>query len=124
LAHGQKEKHWHHSTKNDRLQSEDSHFLVFRPRIIPNNGQCEGCPIACFSAVIIKHPLVPVSPAYNWGQGLVFESILPFMGFRQSCFERDSLRFGFNELKRVGGSHGPEKIGWWLVLDRNQNLGG
>jgi hypothetical protein len=69
-------------------------------------------PIACFSTVIIKHPLVPVSPTCNWGQGPVFESILPFMGFRQSCFERDPLRFGFNELKRVGGSHGPEEIGW------------
>jgi hypothetical protein len=30
------------------------------------------------------------------------------MGFRQSCFERDPLRFGFNELKMVRGSNGPE----------------
>jgi hypothetical protein len=68
--------------------------------------------IACFSVVIIKHPLKPVPPTCNWGQGPVFEGILPFMGFRQSCFERDSLRFGFNELERAGGSHGPEEIGW------------
>jgi hypothetical protein len=75
-------------------------------------GNAKAVPIACFSDVIIKHPLIPVSPTYNWGQGPVFESILPFMGFRQSFFERNSLRFGFNELKRVGGSHGPEEIGW------------
>jgi hypothetical protein len=49
---------------------------------------------------------------------------LPFMGFQQSCFERDPLRFGFNELKRVRGSHGPEEIRWWLVLDGNQDFGG
>jgi hypothetical protein len=58
------------------------------------------------------------------GQGPVFEGILPFMGLRQSCFERDSLRLGFNEFKRVRGSHGPEVVGWWLVLDGNQNLSG
>jgi hypothetical protein len=39
---------WHHSTKNDRPQSEDSHFWVFRPKIIPNTGQCEGCPNCLF----------------------------------------------------------------------------
>jgi hypothetical protein len=74
-------------------------------------GNAKVVPIACFSAVIIKHPLVLVSPTCNIGQGPVFESILPFMGVRQSFFERDSLRFGFNELKRVGGSHGREEIG-------------
>jgi hypothetical protein len=75
-------------------------------------GNAKAVPIACFSIAIIKHPLIPVPPTYNWGQGPVFEGILPFMRFRQSCFERDSLRFDFNKLERVGGSHGPEKIGW------------
>jgi hypothetical protein len=68
--------------------------------------------ISCLDAVIIKHPLVPVSPTCNWGQGLVLESILPFMGFQQCCFERDPLRFGSNELRRVGDSHGSEEIRW------------
>jgi hypothetical protein len=39
-----KKRHWHHSTKNERLQSEDFHFWVFQPKIIPGNEQCEGCP--------------------------------------------------------------------------------
>jgi hypothetical protein len=65
-------------------------------------------PIAYIDIVIIKHPLVPVSPACNWGQGPVLESNLPFMGFRQSCLERDSLGFGCNELRRVEDYHGPE----------------
>jgi hypothetical protein len=69
-------------------------------------------PIACFDAVIIEHSLVPVSLACNWGQGLVLESILPFMGFRQCCFERDPLRFGCNELRRVGDSRRPEEVRW------------
>jgi hypothetical protein len=69
-------------------------------------------PISYLDAVIIKHPLVPVSPAFNWGQGPVLESISPFMGFRQSCLERDPLRFGCNELRGVGDSHGPEEIRW------------
>jgi hypothetical protein len=69
-------------------------------------------PIACLYVVIIKHPLVLVSPACNWVQGPVLESILPFMGFRQSCLKRDPLKFGCNELRRVGDSHGPEEIRW------------
>jgi hypothetical protein len=75
-------------------------------------GNAKAVPIACFSADIIKHPFIPVSPTCNWGQGPVFEGILPFMGFSQSCFERDSLRFVFNELERIGGSQGPEEIEW------------
>jgi hypothetical protein len=75
-------------------------------------GNVKAVPIACFSAVIIKHPLIPVPPTCNWGQRPVFEGIVPFMGLRQNCFERNSLRFGFNKLERVGGSHGPEIIGW------------
>jgi hypothetical protein len=67
-------------------------------------------PISCHDVVIIKHPLVLVSPACNWGQGPVLESILPLMGFRQCYLERDPLRFGCNKLRRVGDSHGPEEI--------------
>jgi hypothetical protein len=74
-------------------------------------SNAKAIPIACLGAVIIKHPLVPVFPACNWGQRPVLEGILPFMGFRQCCLERNPLRFGFNELKRVRGSHGPEEIG-------------
>jgi hypothetical protein len=40
-------------------------------------------PIVCLGAVIIKHSLIPVSPAYNWGRRPVLESVLPLMGFRQ-----------------------------------------
>jgi hypothetical protein len=69
-------------------------------------------PISCLDVVIIKHPPVLVSPACNWGQRPVLESILPFMGFRQCCLERDPLRFGCNELKRIGDSHGPKEIRW------------
>jgi hypothetical protein len=75
-------------------------------------GNAEAIPIACFEAVIIKHPLVLVSPTCNLGQGPVLESILPFMGFRKSCLERDPLRFGCNELRRIGDSHWPEEIRW------------
>jgi hypothetical protein len=67
-------------------------------------------PIACLDVVIIKHPLVPVSPACNWGQGPVLESILPFMGFRQCYLEWDPLGFGCDELRRIGDSYGPEEI--------------
>jgi hypothetical protein len=38
-------------------------------------------PIVGLGAVIIKHPLIPISPACNWGQRLVLKSILPLMGF-------------------------------------------
>jgi hypothetical protein len=75
-------------------------------------SNAKAVPIARLDAVIIKHPLVPVSPAYNWGQRPVLEGILPFMGFRQCCLERDPLRFGCNELRRVGDSHGAEEIRW------------
>jgi hypothetical protein len=34
---------------------------------------------------------------------------LAIHGFRQSCFERDPLRFGFNELKRLEVPTGPRK---------------
>jgi hypothetical protein len=37
---------------------------------------------------------------------------LPFMRFQQCYLERDPLRFGCNELRRVGDSHGPEEIRW------------
>jgi hypothetical protein len=43
-------------------------------------SNAKAVPIACLDAIIIKHSLVPVSSACNWGQGLVLESILPFMG--------------------------------------------
>jgi hypothetical protein len=56
--------------------------------------------------------VVTVSPAYNWGQGPVLESILPVMWFQQCCLEEDPLRFGCNELIRVGNSHGPKEIRW------------
>jgi hypothetical protein len=69
-------------------------------------------PVACLDAFIIKHPLVLVSPACNWGQGPVLESILPFMGLRQCCLERDPLGFSCNKLRRVGDSHRPEEITW------------
>jgi hypothetical protein len=72
----------------------------------------EVVPIACLDAVVIKHPLVLVSLACNWGYELVLESIFPFIGFRQCCLERYPLRFGCNELRRVGDSHGPEEIRW------------
>jgi hypothetical protein len=49
---------------------------------------------------------------------------LPLMGSWQRCFKGDSLRFGFNELKGVRGSHRSEEIGWWFVLNGNQNLDG
>jgi hypothetical protein len=75
-------------------------------------SNAKAVPIACLDAVIIKHPLVPVSPACNWGQGPVLESILPFMGFRQCCLERDPLRFGYNEFRRVRDSHEPKEIRW------------
>jgi hypothetical protein len=75
-------------------------------------SNAKAVPIACLDAVIIKHLLVLVSPACNWGQGLVLESILPFMGFRQCCLERDPLGFDCNEFRRVGDSHGPEEIRW------------
>jgi hypothetical protein len=81
-------------------------------------------PISCLDTVIIKYSLVPVSPARNWGQGLVLESILPFMGSRQCCFEWDPLGFGCDEHRRIRGSYGPEEIGWWLILDGNQDFGG
>jgi hypothetical protein len=51
-------------------------------------GNAKAVPIACFSAVIIKHPLLwPVFPTCYWGQGLVFESILPFMGFDKAALK-------------------------------------
>jgi hypothetical protein len=81
-------------------------------------------PIACLDAVIIKHPLVPISPACNWGQGPVLESILPFMGFQQCCLEWDPLGFGCNELRRIRDSYGPEEIRQRLILNRNQDFGG
>jgi hypothetical protein len=67
-------------------------------------------PIACLDAVIIEYSLVPVSPARNWGQGPVLESILPFMGPQQCCLEWDPLGFGCDELKRIGDSYGLEEI--------------
>jgi hypothetical protein len=81
-------------------------------------------PIACLGAVIIKHPLIPVSQAGNRGQRLVLESILPLMGFRQWCLEGDSPGFDCNELRGVGYSYGPKEISRWLILDRNQDFGG
>jgi hypothetical protein len=75
-------------------------------------SNAKAVPIACLDAVIIKHPLVPVSPACNWGQGPVLESILPFIRFQQCCLERDPLRFGCNELRWVGDSHEPNEIRW------------
>jgi hypothetical protein len=73
-------------------------------------SNAKAVPIACLDAVIIKHPLVPISPAYNWGQGPVLESIQPFMGFRQCGIEWDPLGFGCNELRRIGDSYGSEQI--------------
>jgi hypothetical protein len=58
-------------------------FGCFSQRLFQTMSNAKAVPIACIGAVIIKHPLVPVSPACNWGQGPVLESILPFMGFRQ-----------------------------------------
>jgi hypothetical protein len=37
---------------------------------------------------------------------------LTFMGFRQSFLESDPLRFGCDELRRVGDSHGSEEVRW------------
>jgi hypothetical protein len=48
LVHDQKGKHWHHLTRNDRLQLEGSRSWEFRPEITPNIGQCEGCPNCWF----------------------------------------------------------------------------
>jgi hypothetical protein len=38
-------------------------------------------PVFGLGAVIIKYPLILISPACDWGQGPVLEGILPFMGF-------------------------------------------
>jgi hypothetical protein len=77
----------------------------------------------CLGAVIIKYPIIPISPAGNWGQRPVLESVLPLVGFRQWCLEGNPLRFGCNELRRVGNPYGPEEIRCWLILDRNQDFG-
>jgi hypothetical protein len=34
------------------------------------------------------------------------------MGPRQCCHDWDPLGFGCDELRRIGGSHGPEEIRW------------
>jgi hypothetical protein len=39
-------------------------------------------PIFCLGDVIIKYPLIPISPACNWGQRLVLESVMPLVGLR------------------------------------------
>jgi hypothetical protein len=33
-------------------------------------------PILCFWVVVIKYPLIPISPAYNWGRGQFLNVIL------------------------------------------------
>jgi hypothetical protein len=66
--------------------------------------------IACLGAVILKHSLIPVSPAWNWGQRPVLKTVLPLMRFQQWCLEGDPLGFGCNELRRAGDSYGPEEI--------------
>jgi hypothetical protein len=38
-------------------------------------------PISCLGVVIIKHSLIPVSPACNWGQRPVLESACHSWGF-------------------------------------------
>jgi hypothetical protein len=49
---------------------------------------------------------------------------LPLMRSWQSRFKRYSVRFGFNKLKGVGGSHRSEEIRWWFILDGNQKFSG
>jgi hypothetical protein len=77
-----------------------------------------------FYTLIFEYPLLPVSPACNWGQGLVFEGVLPRMRSWQSRFEGYSVGFGFNKFKGVGDSHRSEEIRWWFILDENQKLNG
>jgi hypothetical protein len=40
-------------------------------------SDAEAVPIAGLGAIICKYPLIPISPACNWGQRPVLESILP-----------------------------------------------
>jgi hypothetical protein len=75
-------------------------------------GNTEIVPIAGLYAFIFKYPLIPVPPARDWGQRPILKGILPRMGSHQSRFERYSIGFGFNKLKRVRDSHRTEKIGW------------
>jgi hypothetical protein len=99
-------------------------FLVFPPRIIPSNERCEGCPNCLSWRCHHQASSCTSFSSLQLGAGPILESILPFMGFRQSCLERDPLRFSCNELWGVRDSHGPEEMRWWLVLDGNQDFGG
>jgi hypothetical protein len=78
----------------------------------------------CFGIVVIKYSLVPISPACNWGQRPVLESVLPLVRLRQWCLEGNPLGFGCNELRGIGNSYRPEEIRCCLFLDRNKDFSG
>jgi hypothetical protein len=50
-------------------------------------GNAKAIPIACFSVVIIKHPLVPVSPTCNWGQGQFLKASCHSWGFDKAALK-------------------------------------
>jgi hypothetical protein len=46
-------------------------------------GNTKVVPVFGLEAVIIKYPLILISPACNWGQRPILKGVLPLVGLRQ-----------------------------------------
>jgi hypothetical protein len=88
-------------------------IFVFRglgQRELQTLSNPEGVPSLGLNTVVLKDPLVPISPTHYWGQRPVLEGILPQGRLSSSRFEGDSLGFGYDEFAGIRNSHRTKEI--------------